>query len=148
MPHNVAVSGDLRQEIPWLAGKRVLSANQAAAARLRADLDRLGSGCRELEGERIVNDESFFDAIGRTFRLEEAFGWDAVIEALAGATDRLGSREAVVWHRADASAFFSLRTVVEAVSTLLEAADRLAPGVRLDVILLGQTRDFPHPEGA
>jgi hypothetical protein len=148
VPHNVAVSGDLRQELPWLAGQTVLSAKQAAADRLRSDLDRLGYGYRELEGERIVNDESFFDAVGRAFGVEEAFGWDAVVDALTGVADRLGSREAVVWHRADASAFFSLRTVVEAVRALLEAAGRLEPGVRLDVILLGHTRDVPHREGA
>jgi Fe-S cluster assembly ATP-binding protein len=40
----------------------------------------------------------------------------------------------------------ALRTVAEGVNALLAAAARVEPGARLELVLLGQTRDFPHPE--
>jgi hypothetical protein len=125
-----------------------MAANQAAAGRLRDDLERLGYGIRELEGERIVSDESLFDALRRAFELpaEAPIDWGNVVERIVGARDDLGEREAVLWNRADASGFFSLRTVVEGTAALMAARARLDPGIRLEVILLGQTRDFPQPE--
>lgn len=141
------MAGALHEELPWLAGHLVAAANQAAVDRLRGDLQRLGYRCRELEGERIVSDESFFDAIRRAFELdgEAARDWDEVVEGVVAGAGTLAPGEAVLWHRADASAHFSLRTVVEAVNALVEARGRLLPAVRLEVVLLGATRDFPHP---
>ena len=144
---NAPVTGALHEELPWLAGRRVAAANEAAADRVRGDLERLDYRCRELEGERIVSDESFFDAIRRAFELdgEAARDWDEVVEGVVAGAGAVAPKEALLWHRADASAHFSLRTVVEAVNALIEARGRLLPSVRLEVVLLGATRDFPHP---
>jgi hypothetical protein len=149
VPQNEAVI-DLRAEIPWLAGRIVMAASEAAAPILRGDLERLRFSLRELEGERIVSDESFFDAVGRAFGGGSGSldGWEGLDGYLQQATGRLKDREAVLWHRADASAFFSLRTVAEGVGRLMGWRDELQPGKQLEVVLLGQTRDFPRPEGS
>jgi hypothetical protein len=149
VPQNVRVI-DLRAEIPWLAGRDVMSASEAGAPALRSELERLRFSLRELEGERIVSDESFFDAIQRAFGPAPGVveGWDGLDGYLQRATGRLEDREAVLWHRADASAFFSLRTVAEGVRRLMAWRDEVHPGTQLEVILLGQTRDFPRPEGS
>jgi hypothetical protein len=149
VPQNEAVI-DLRAEIPWLAGRNVMAASEVAAPVLRGDLERLRFSLRELEGERIVSDESFFDAVRRAFGGEtgSVAGWDGLEGYLQQAARHLKDREAVLWHRADASGFFSLRTVVEGVRRLMGWRDELRPGTQLEVVLLGQTRDFPRPEGS
>jgi hypothetical protein len=150
VPHNERVI-DLRSEIPWLAGREVMAAGERAASTLRGQLERLGFSIRELEGERIVSDESLFDALQRAFGPEAAAsvdGWEGLDRFLDQAGARLDDRVAVLWHRADASAFFSLRTVVEGVRCLVEWRDALSPDKQVEVVLLGQTRDFPQPEGS
>ena len=138
----------LREELPWLVGETVLAANQAAAGILVRELRERGVSVIELEGERIVSDESFFDAVRRGFApgSTPVEDWEGVTRLVVQAGEELGPRVAVVWHRADASAHFSLRTVAEGVNALLAAAARVEPGARLELVLLGQTRDFPHPE--
>jgi hypothetical protein len=37
--------------------------------------------------------------------------------------------------------------VVEGVRSLMEWRDALSPDKQVEVVLLGQTRDFPQPEG-
>ena len=150
MAHNERVI-DLRSEIPWLAGREVMAAGERAASTLRGELERLGFSIRELEGERIVSDESLFDALQRAFgppAVASVDGWEGLDRYLHQATARLDDRVAVLWRRADASAFFSLRTVVEGVGSLVKCRGALAPDRQLEVVLLGQTRDVPQPEGS
>ncbi len=140
--------------MPWIGSGPVYACNERAASTLVDSLVRLGFDVVELEGERIVNHESFVDLFARAFGFPPggAGGW----QSLAGVPpERLekppGERVALVWRRADHSAAFCLKCVVEACAFLLgwgRALERsdAAPTRRLDVFLLGQTRDFPQPE--
>lgn len=136
----------LRDALPWMGGGLVLTANQRAAEEVLRGLDTAGRRVVELEGERIVSRESFFAHLSEAVGLPLGPDWAAFRERRGRAERLLGEHAAVVWHRADHSAFFSLATVAEAVHELLAwREERRASGADLEVVLLGSTRDFPEP---
>jgi hypothetical protein len=52
----------------------------------------------------------------------------------------------VIWHRADHSAFFNLKVVVEAAHMFWEwDRERAGTDRQVELVLLGSTRDFPRP---
>lgn len=148
-------TGDLapHEAMPWIGTGPIYACNERAAATLVEALGRLGWDVVELEGERIVNHESFVDVFRRAFAFPDGTGedWTALAAVAPERLSRpLGDRVALVWRRADHSAHFSLKCVVEACAFLLgwgrtlERSDAV-PTRRLDVFLLGQTRDFAQP---
>lgn len=148
MGHNrLAMAGriDLDQALGWTGPGPVRTAHQSAAGDLEASLAALGFHVRELEGERIVNQESLFAEVSRALGLEDRpADWEAFAGA-RGSAD-LPEQLAVLWNRADHSAFFNLKTVIEAATAFLEwDRDRAADGKQVALFLLGQTRDYPRP---
>ena len=141
------------EAIPWIGNGPVYACNERAAATLLDALRRLGFDVVELEGERIVSHESFVDLFTRAFGFPPDVdgGWQSLAQVRPDRlTRRPGERVAVVWRRADHSAAFCLKCVVEACAFLLGWARALersdaVPTTRLDVFLLGQTRDFAQP---
>jgi hypothetical protein len=137
---------------PWADhGGWVGTAHERARSQLLQALRAGGFDVVELEGERIVNRESFLGEAARALGVEAPREptWQAFAASLEAAGRTLGPRTALVWRRADYSSFFSMPTVVEAVHALLEwRRDLGARGTHLEVFLLGQTRDFPVPEEA
>ncbi|HWC32788.1 MAG TPA: hypothetical protein VG709_06640 [Actinomycetota bacterium] len=141
------------EAMPWIGSGPIYACNERSAGTLVEALRRLGFDVVELEGERIVNHESFTDLFTYAFGFPAASanGWQSLAEV---PTERLtrppGERVAIVWRRADHSATFCLKCVVEACAFLLgwgralERSDAV-PTRRLDVFLLGQTRDFAQP---
>jgi hypothetical protein len=144
----VSPTNALEEAMPWVGGEAVRPVRETAAGSLLSGLDRLGFRAVRLEGERIVNPETFFGELSRELPLEgRSSSWDELVASLAAAGTQLEGRVALVWHRADYSAFFSLATVVTASHLLLGWRDALAErGVELELFLLGATRDFAAPE--
>ena len=144
----VSPASAIEDALPWIGGSAVRSVRETAVGPLLAGLERLGFRVVRLEGERIVSAETFLGELARGLPLDERpETWADLRVSLEGAG--LESRVALVWHRADYSAFFSLATVVAASHLLLGWRDALAErGTELELFLLGATRDFAAPEGA
>ena len=137
----------------WVGDGPIYSCNERARTRLVEALDGLGYEVVELEGERIVSQESFADLFARAFGLPDGTGpeWETLA---AVRPEQLGrgtaERVAIVWRRADHSAAFNLKCVVEAGAFILGWARSLErsealPTREVVLFLCGQTRDFPHP---
>jgi hypothetical protein len=138
----------LREHLPWMHGV-VNTAHLSTAPRLAEALGSLGFEVVRLEGERIVNDRSLFEQLFGVLGFPEDCprDWEGFRSRAGEVAGRLPEHSAILWLRADASAFFSLRTVAEAVHFLLGWGDALAEtGRQLEIVLLGQTRDYPQPE--
>lgn len=146
----VSPSNALEEAMPWIGGNAVRPIRETAAGPLLSGLDRLGFRVVSLEGERIVSPETFFGELSRALPLDRRpASWDELVSSLEAARPPLEGRVALVWHRADYSAFFSLATVVTASHLLLAWRDALAErGAELELFLLGATRDFSAPEEA
>jgi hypothetical protein len=146
----VSPSNALEEAMPWIGGNAVRPVRETAAGALLSGLERLGFRVVRLEGERIVSPETFFGEMSRALPLEgRPASWDELVASLEAARPRLEGHVALVWHRADYSAFFSLATVVAASHLLLGWRDAVAKrGTELELFLLGATRDFAAPEGA
>jgi hypothetical protein len=136
---------DLGLALAWTGPGPVRTAHQSAAGGLEATLAGLGFHVRELEGERIVSPESLFAEVARALGLEgRPAGWEDFADARRDAD--LPELLAVLWNRADHSAFFNLKTVIEAATAFLEwDAERAGAGRQVALFLLGQTRDYPRP---
>jgi hypothetical protein len=137
---------DLDEAVAWAGPGPVRTAHQAAGGQLEASLAALGFELRELEGERIVSAESFFAELYRALRLGECDpSWDGFARCRRRA--ELPDLLAVVWNRADHSAFFNLKAVAEAAHEFVEwDRERAAEGRQVALFLLGQSRDFPRPD--
>jgi hypothetical protein len=136
---------DLDAALGWTGPGPIRTAHQSAAGDLEASLAALGFHVLELEGERIVGPDSLFAEIARTLGLQDRpADWQAFARA-RGRAD-LPDLLAVLWNRADHSAFFNLKAVVEAATAHLEwDLERAADGRQVALFLLGQTRDYPRP---
>ena len=138
---------DLDEVAAWTGPGPLRTAHQSAAIELEAALAGTGFEVRALEGERIVGPESFFAELFRSVGLEGCEpGWAGFARCRAEAENGVPARLAVLWHRADHSAFLNLKVVAEAAHAFLEwDAERAAGGRQVALFLLGQTRDFPRP---
>jgi hypothetical protein len=138
---------DLERSIPWLGSGPVWTAGQASAGDLEAALGEAGFEVRQLEGERIVSLESFFAEAERVLGLDGCGpDWASFARCRWAKEDDLPAVLAVVWHRADHSAFFNLKVVVAAAHAFLEwDRDRSEKHRQAELFLLGSTRDYPGP---
>jgi hypothetical protein len=136
---------ELDRAVAWAGPGPVPTAHQAAGGELEASLAALGFHVRELEGERIVSAESFFAELYRALGLEGCDpSWGGFARCRAGA--EFPDLLAVLWDRADHSAFFNLKVVVEAAHAFVEwDRERAAEDRQVALFLLGQSRDFPRP---
>jgi hypothetical protein len=136
---------DLDRALGWTGPGLIRTAHQSAAAGLEASLAGLGFHVRELEGERVVSPESFMAEVARGLGLEDRPpDWEAFARARRSAD--LPDPLAVMWNRADHSAFFNLKAVIEAATAFLAwDRERAADGGQVALFLLGQTRDYPRP---
>jgi hypothetical protein len=138
---------DLEREVPWLGRGPVRTASEEAAEELGNALGQLGFEVRALEGERVVSLESFFAEAQRGLGLEGCGpDWDTFARCRSAKDDDLPALLAVIWHRADHSAFFNLKVVAEAAHAFWEwDRERAGRDRQVEFFLLGSTRDFPRP---
>jgi hypothetical protein len=136
---------DLDEAVAWAGPGPVRTAHQAAGVEVEASLAALGFDLRELEGERIVSPESFFAELYRVLGLGDCEpSWEGFARCRRRA--EIPDLLAVVWNRADHSAFFNLKAVAEAAHSFLEwDRERAAEDRQVALFLLGQSRDFPRP---
>jgi hypothetical protein len=136
---------DLDEAVPWSGPGPVRTAHHSAAGELEASLAALGFHIRELEGERIVSPESFFAEVYRVLGLGACDpSWEGFARCRTAA--ELPTPLAVLWNRADHSAFFNLKVVAEAAHAFIVwDGERSGDGGQVALFLLGQTRDYPRP---
>lgn len=133
---------DLRAALSDLRGLRVHVVSQDREAEIEHALRDAGFVIHEIDGQRVVDEPSFFAEIARGLGLPAAFGhnWDAFIDVMGDVRVPEG-RLALLWWDADRSLEAAgLQLLLDAVVILeraaLDAAGE-APPLQLEVFLMG-----------
>ena len=132
---------DLSAELPGLRGSRCHVLPATDEVELQRVLERHAFEVRLLEGERIHDEASFFDAVSAALLLPPHFGrnWAALDDCLgelADATPRL----ALVWRDVDHSLARDAQTVLNAVLAFDAVCNVWSS--QLEVFLLGSSPGF------